>query len=257
MRADKIKAAIVAQLVIIFIGIQLYRANHNAPEVQLEESLYSIQNSIEYSGEETDYIKASIESIIRESDIIEDECADKIAELICNKAKESLRATIKPVEYIDSYSDEAQIEIVYTDFSNLSIKVLDNAIPMIASFEDNQDATIKIFEDQLNELNNKSDKIRARIEYNYASKVWEINKESLKEINYKLKLSLEEMEQHIEKAAKQLDEIVISNSLSEEEQIEFLNRLINKKLDTPKEIDYTKIIAEYLKTSSDKAQQEG
>lgn len=65
------------------------------------------------------------------------------------------------------------------------------------------------------------------------------------------------MEQHIEKATKQLDEIVISNSLSEEEQIEFLNRLINKELDTPKEIDYTKIIEEYLKTSSDKAQQEG
>ena len=50
---------------------------------------------------------------------------------------------------------------------------------------------------------------------------------------------------------------MISNSLSEEEQIEFLNRLINKELDTPKEIDYTKIIEEYLKTSSDKAQQEG
>lgn len=257
MRADKIKAAIVAQLAIVFIGIQLYRANHNVPEVQLEESLYSIQNSIKYDSEEIDYIKASIESIIRESDIIEDECADKIAELICNKAKESLRAAIKSVEYIDIYSAEAQLEIVYTDFSNLSIKVLDNAIPMIANFEDNQDATIKIFEDQLNQLNNKSDKLMTRIEYNDSSKAWEINKDNLKEIKDKLKLSLEEMEQHIEKAAKQLDEIVISNSLSEEEQIEFLNRLINKELDTPKEIDYTKIIEEYLKTSSDKAQQEG
>lgn len=257
MRANRVKVSIVAQLAIIFIGIQLYSANHNAPEVYLEESLYSIQNSIEYDSEQTDYIQVSVESIIRESDIIEDECADKIAELICNKAKESLRATIKSVEYIDSYSAEAQLEIVYTDFSNLSIKVLDNAIPMIIGFEDNQDATIKIFEDQLNQLNNKSDKISARIEYNDASKAWEINKESLKEINYKLKLSLEEMEQHIEKATKQLDEIVISNSLSEEEQIEFLNRLINKELDTPKEIDYTKIIEDYLKTSSDKAQQEG